>query len=62
MLYELQILNDITGCGDPHQRSVVCWARSSFVVHQGVQDVFPGFHPKQQVSFLLSVVDSSLKK
>lgn len=51
----------LTGCGGPQQRNVICWARSSFVVHQGVQDVFPGFHPKQQFSFLLSVVDTSLK-
>lgn len=52
----------LAGCGGPQQRNVICWARSSFVVHQGVQDVFAGFHPKQQFSFLLSVVDISLKK
>lgn len=52
----------LTGCGGPQQRNVVCWARSSFMVHWGVQDVFPGFNPKQQFSVLLSVVDTSLKR
>lgn len=52
----------LTGCGGPQQSSVICCARSSFVVHRGVQDVFPGLHPEQQFSFLPSVVDTALKK
>lgn len=57
-----RFLMRLTGCGGPQQRNVICWARSSFVVHRGVQDVFPGLHPEQQFSFLLSVVDTVLKK